>query len=90
MNERQANKQAKNTLKKNQNYSRMPLTNDDDYGIMATMTNNNTTNVFSERFTMRRFVNEVSFVLNIVAGWTCAVLCAGLMTFPIWGLLLFI
>jgi len=36
-------KQAKNTLEKSQNYSRMPLTNDDDYGIMAIMTNNNNT-----------------------------------------------
>ena len=42
MNERQANKQAKKTLKKNQNYSRFPLTNDDNYIIMANMTNNNT------------------------------------------------
>ena len=43
MNERQANKQAKKTLKKNQNYSRFPLTNDDNYIIMANMTNNNNT-----------------------------------------------
>ena len=42
MNERQANKQAKKTLKKNQNYSRFPLTNDDNYIIMANITNNNT------------------------------------------------
>ena len=43
INERQANKQAKNTLEKSQNYSRMPLTNDDKYTIMATMTNNKRT-----------------------------------------------
>ena len=40
---RQENKRVKNTLEKSQNYSRMPLTNDDDYGIMAIMTNNNNT-----------------------------------------------
>ena len=43
MNEKQENKRVKNTLEKSQNYSRMPLTNDDDYGIMAIMTNNNNT-----------------------------------------------
>ena len=89
MNERQSNKQAKNTLKKNQNYSRMPLTNDDDYGIMAIMTNNNNTTVFFERFTMRNFVNRGALVLNVAVGWFCALLCGALMTFPIWGLLLF-
>ena len=41
INERQTNKQAKKTFKKNQNYSRFPLTNDDNYIIMANMTNNN-------------------------------------------------
>jgi len=40
---KQQNNQAKNTLEKNQNYSRMPLTNDDKYYIMANMTNNNNT-----------------------------------------------
>ena len=37
---KQQSNQAKNTLEKNQNYSRMPLTNDDTYDIMANMTNN--------------------------------------------------
>ena len=37
---RQENKRVKNTLEKSQNYSRMPLTNDDNYIIMANMTNN--------------------------------------------------
>ena len=41
INERQTNKQAKKTFKKNQNYSRFPLTNDDNYIIMANITNNN-------------------------------------------------
>tara|TARA_A100000172_G_scaffold75400_1_gene58163 strand:- start:624 stop:956 length:333 start_codon:yes stop_codon:yes gene_type:complete len=40
---RQENKRVKNTLEKSQNYSRMPLTNDDNYIIMANMTNNNNT-----------------------------------------------
>ena len=39
INERQGDKK---TFKKNQNYSRFPLTNDDNYIIMANMTNNNT------------------------------------------------
>ena len=43
MNERQENKRVKNTLEKSQNYSRIPLTNDDNYIIMANMTNNDTT-----------------------------------------------
>ena len=60
MNERQANKQAKKTLKKNQNYSRLPLTNDDTYDIMATMTNNNT---ISEKDT-----NMFQVVQTIVRG----------------------
>ena len=61
MNERQANKQAKKTFKKNQNYSRMPLTNDDNYIIMANMTNNNTiatkdnNNMFTVIQTIARF-----------------------------------
>jgi len=37
---RQENKRVKNTLEKSQNYSRIPLTNDDKYYIMANMTNN--------------------------------------------------
>ena len=40
---RQENKRVKNTLEKSQNYSRIPLTNDDNYIIMANMTNNDTT-----------------------------------------------
>jgi len=59
MNERQGNKRTKNTLEKNQNYSRMPLTNDDNYIIMANMTNNNTTkdnnNMFQVIQTIVRF-----------------------------------
>jgi len=39
---KQQSNQAKNTLEKTQNYSRMPLTNDDNYIIMANMTNNDT------------------------------------------------
>ena len=48
-------------MKKNQNYSRMPLTNDDTYDIMATMTNNNTiatkdnNNMFQVIQTIARF-----------------------------------
>ena len=48
-------------MKKNQNYSRMPLTNDDTYDIMATMTNNNTiatkdnNNMFTVIQTIARF-----------------------------------
>ena len=59
MNERQENKRVKNTLEKSQNYSRIPLTNDDNYIIMATMTNNNTTkdnnNMFQVIQTIVRF-----------------------------------
>jgi len=40
---KQENKRVKKTLEKSQNYSRMPLTNDDNYIIMANMTNNNNT-----------------------------------------------
>ena len=56
MNERQANKQVKKTLKKNQNYSRMPLTNDDNYIIMANMTNNNT---IEEMITMFQVIQTI-------------------------------
>ena len=58
---RQQNKRTKNTLKKNQNYSRMPLTIDDNYIIMANMTNNNTiatkdnNNMFTVIQTIARF-----------------------------------
>ena len=57
---KQQNNQAKNTLEKNQNYSRMPLTNDDNYIIMASMTNNNNTtkdnnNMFTILQTIVRF-----------------------------------
>jgi len=58
---KQQNNQAKNTLEKNQNYSRMPLTNDDTYDIMANMTNNNTiatkdnNNMFTVIQTIARF-----------------------------------
>jgi hypothetical protein len=40
---RQENKRVQNTLEKSQNYSRYPLTFDDNYIIMANMTNNNDT-----------------------------------------------
>jgi len=40
---KQENKRVKKTLEKSQNYSRIPLTNDDNYIIMANMTNNNNT-----------------------------------------------
>ena len=83
---RQENKRTKNTLKKNQNYSRMPLTIDDNYIIMANMTNNNT-NVFSERFTMNnRTINRISSIVNIFAGTVMTVLCGICLTFPIWML----
>ena len=42
MRDKQTNKQKK-TSKKFQNYSRFPLTTDDNYIIMANMTNNNNT-----------------------------------------------
>ena len=54
---KQENKQAKKTFKKNQNYSRMPLTNDDKYTIMANMTNNDTTTKRGE--IMNNFLNIV-------------------------------
>ena len=62
INERQANKQAKNTLEKSQNYSRIPLTNDDNYIIMANMTNND--NVTFERFTMK---NALDITFGLIA-----------------------
>ena len=58
---RQENKRVKNTLEKSQNYSRIPLTNDDNYIIMANMTNNNTiatkdnNNMFTVIQTIARF-----------------------------------
>ena len=57
---KQQSNQAKNTLEKTQNYSRMPLTNDDNYIIMANMTNNNNTtkdnnNMFQVIQTIVRF-----------------------------------
>jgi hypothetical protein len=66
MNERQASKQAKNNLKKNQNYSRFPLTNDDNYIIMANMTNNNQQRF--ERFnTMKEIICQILMPLWAVA-----------------------
>ena len=51
------------------------------------MTNNNTTNVFSERFTMNNAtINRVSRIINIFAGTVMTVLCAVCLTFPIWML----
>ena len=57
---KQQSNQEKNTLEKTQNYSRMPLTNDDNYIIMANMTNNNNTtkdnnNMFTVIQTIVRF-----------------------------------
>ena len=57
---RQKNKRVQNTLEKSHNYSRYPLTFDDDYGIMAIMTNNNNTtkdnnNMFTILQTIARF-----------------------------------
>ena len=57
---KQQSNQEKNTLEKTQNYSRMPLTNDDNYIIMANMTNNNNTtkdnnNMFQVIQTIVRF-----------------------------------
>ena len=49
---KQQNNQAKNTLEKNQNYSRMPLTNDDKYTIMANITNNNNIEEINTMFTV--------------------------------------
>jgi hypothetical protein len=51
---------------------------------------NNTTIFFTEVFIMRNFVKRGAVVLDAAVGWFCAVLCGALMTFPIWGLLLFI
>ena len=58
---KQQSNQAKQTLEKSQNYSRIPLTNDDNYIIMANMTNNNTiatkdnNNMFTVIQTIARF-----------------------------------
>jgi len=79
---RQGNKRTKNTLEKNQNYSRMPLTNDDKYYIMANMTNNNT-NAFSERFTTMK--DLISTAVDMFAALTTVTVCTILMSFPIWG-----
>ncbi len=64
MNERQANKQAKNNLKKNQNYSRYPLTNDDNYIIMANMKNNK--QQCFERFTMNNVLSIVFAFVSLI------------------------
>ena len=50
---RQENKRVQNTLEKSQNYSRYPLTFDDNYIIMANMTNNNNTIATKDNNTMR-------------------------------------
>ena len=65
MNERQSNKQAKKTLEKSQNYSRIPLTNDDNYIIMANMTNNNNT-ATKENNTMDNLTIEQRTILSQV------------------------
>ena len=55
---------VKNNLEKYQNYSRFPLTNDDNYIIMANMTNNN--NTFSERFTMNNVLTIVFAFVSLI------------------------
>ena len=66
---RQENKRVQNTLEKSQNYSRYPLTFDDDYGIMAIMTNNNTIRFF-ERFLIMSF-SDLCFacVMGVLSSW---------------------
>tara|TARA_Y100001937_G_scaffold18653_1_gene25743 strand:+ start:2527 stop:2751 length:225 start_codon:yes stop_codon:yes gene_type:complete len=60
-------KRIKKTFKKNQNYSRLPLTNDDNYIIMANMTNNN-----KQRF--ERFNTMKEIIFQIIAPlWAVAV-----------------
>ena len=54
INERQGDKK---TFKKNQNYSRFPLTNDDNYIIMANITNNNT---IKENNTMFQVIQTIA------------------------------
>ena len=78
---KQQSNQAKNTLEKNQNYSRMPLTNDDTYDIMANMTNNN--NNVSERFTTMK--DLISTAVDMFAAFTTVTVGTMLMSFPIWG-----
>ena len=50
-------KGIKKTFKKNQNYSRLPLTNDDNYIIMANITNNNT---IKENNTMFQVIQTIA------------------------------
>ena len=85
MNERQANKQAKNNLKKNQNYSRFPLTNDDNYIIMANMTNNN--KKCFERLQMKKRTKLMTVVVAVgtIAQLTISAIA---MSLPIWSTIL--